>query len=289
VGQIYVPAVNWALMAACITLVLGFRSSSHLAAAYGVAVTTTMVVTTLLFYVLARERWNWHPVLVAVVAGFFLLVDLAFWGANLLKIPRGGWFPLVVGASVFTLLTTWKTGRSILAQRLQARTLPREMFLSEMERNPPLRVRGTAVFMYSNPNGTPPALLHNLKHNQVLHDRVVFLSVATEDIPYVEPADRVKVSRLGEGIFQIILRGGFMEDINIPETLSSIRQDGLEFKPMMTTYFLGRETLIATKHPGMAVWRERLFSLMARNAKPASSYFYLPPNRVVELGAQIEL
>jgi KUP system potassium uptake protein len=276
-------------MASCIALVLGFRTSSNLAAAYGVAVTTTMVVTTLLFYVVARERWRWSLPVVILVAGFFLIIDLAFWGANLLKIPSGGWFPLVVGAGVFTLLTTWKTGRRILSERLQTRTLPRAMFLREVAENPPTRVRGTAVFMYSNPEGTPPALLHNLKHNQVLHERVVFLSVLTEEVPYVGEGERIEIAPLGSGIFQVVLHVGFMENVDVPAVLATIRHDGLEFRPMTTSYFLGRETLIATRDPGMAIWRERLFAVMSRNARPASRYFCLPPNRVVELGAQIEL
>lgn len=289
IGQIYIPAVNWALMGACIALVLGFRTSSNLAAAYGVAVTTTMVVTTLLFYVVARERWRWSLRVVILVAGCYLVIDLAFWTANLIKIPHGGWFPLVVGAAVFTMLSTWKAGRQILAERLQARTLSLEMFLNEIAQNPPTRVQGTAVFMSSNPYGTPPAILHNLKHNQVLHQRVIFLSVVTEEVPYVNEKDMFEIRPLGEGIFQIVLRVGFMENLNIPETLARIRHEEIEFKPMTTSYFLGSETLIITKQSGMASWRQRLFTVMARNARPASTFFGLPANRVVELGAHIQL
>lgn len=289
IGQIYVPAVNWMLMIACIALVLGFQSSTNLAAAYGLAVTTTMVVTTLLFYVVARERWRWSLPLVLAVAGVLLAIDLSFWGANLLKIPSGGWFPLVVGIVIFTLLTTWKTGRRVLAQRLRSRTLPRELFLADVERNTIPRVPGTAVFMYGNPDGTPPALLHSLKHFGVLHETLVFLSVTTEEVPFVRDRDRVEVKHLGNGIFEVGIRSGFMEDADVPQILTTIDEEGLSFKPMTTSYFLGRETLIPTKQPGMAVWRERLFSVMSRNARPASSFFRLPPNRVVELGAQIEL
>lgn len=289
-GQIYIPGVSRMLMLACIGLVLGFRTSSNLAAAYGVAVTTTMAITSLLFYALARERWNWSLPAALLVGGSFLVIDVSFWAANLPKIPAGGWFPLAVGAVVFTLLTTWKRGRQILAQRIGARTLPRELFLRDVAANPPLRVPGTAVFMYSNPEGTPPALLHNLKHNKVLHERVVLLSVVTEETPYVPREERAVVEPLGHGIFQVVLRYGFMEDVNVPAALAAIQRDDLQFRPMETTYFLGRETLIPTRRRwGMATWRERLFSVMSRNATAASAFFRLPPNRVVELGAQIEL
>ncbi|HEX5581090.1 MAG TPA: potassium transporter Kup, partial [Gemmatimonadaceae bacterium] len=288
-GQIYIPAVNWALMAACIGLVLGFRSSTHLAAAYGVAVTTTMTITTLLFYFVARERWGWSAWRAGLLMAAFLVVDLGFWGANLLKIPHGGWFPLVVGAVVFTLLTTWKRGRLILSKRMRERTLPLSAFLESFLKHPPHRVPGTAVFMYSSASGTPPALLHNLKHNKVLHERVVFLTIRTEEVPTVPPGERARVQALGHSFWQVVLRYGFMEDVDIPAALRAIEYDGLSFPPMDTTYFLGRETLLATKRPGMALWREHLFSLMSRNARPATSFFRLPPNRVVELGAQVEL
>jgi KUP system potassium uptake protein len=288
-GQIYIPSVNWLLMIACIALVLGFRSSTNLAAAYGVAVTTTMTITTLLFYFVARERWGWGRYKAGAIAGGFLVIDLAFWGANLLKIPHGGWVPLAIGAVVFTLLTTWKRGRLVLSKRMRDRTLPLEQFVESLMRHPPHRVSGTAVFMFGSSTGTPPALLHNLKHNQVLHERVVFLTIRTEEVPAVAPEARARVESLGHGLWQVVLRYGFMEDADIPAALQALEHDSLAFPPMSTTYFLGRETLIATKHPGMAVWRERLFAIMARNARPATAYFRLPPNRVVELGAQVEL
>jgi KUP system potassium uptake protein len=288
-GQIYIPSVNWALMACCIALVLAFRTSTNLAAAYGVAVTTTMAITTLLFYFVARERWGWGAWKAGTIAGFFLVIDLAFWGANLLKIPHGGWVPLVIGAAVFTLLSTWKKGRVILSERMTERTLPRELFLEGLMRHPPHRVPGTAVFMYGSSTGTPPALLHNLKHNRVLHERVVFLTIRTEEVPTVDAAERSAVAEIGHGLWQVTLRYGFMEDADVPAALQALAHPGLAFKPMETTYFLGRETLIATKHPGMALWRERLFAVMSRNARPATTFFRLPPNRVVELGAQVEL
>jgi KUP system potassium uptake protein len=288
IGQIYIPAMNWFLMLACIGLVLGFRSSSNMAAAYGLAITMTMTVTTLLLSVVARERWGWSLPLVLTVFGLFLLMDLAFLGANLLKLVEGGWFPLVIGAAGFTLLTTWKTGRRILSERMQSRTLPRELFLGEVTERPPNRVPGTAVFMYRDRTGTPPALLHSLKHYGVLHEQIIFLSVVTEEVPYVREEERIEVTGLGTGLWEVIVHTGFMQQVDVPSVLMSLDVEGLALKPMTTSYFLGRETIIATKNPGMAVWRERLFAAMAQNARPASAFFHLPPNRVVELGAQIE-
>jgi KUP system potassium uptake protein len=288
-GQIYIPAVNMALMLACIGLVLGFRSSSNLAAAYGVAVTTTMVVTTLLLFTVERDLWKW-PILASIgFSGFFLLIDLAFFGANIIKIPHGGWFPLVIGGIVFTLMTTWKTGRKILARRLSESSLPWEFFAHDIAENPPHRVRGTAVFMYGNPSGTPPALLHSLKHYQVVHEQVVLLAIQTEEIPHIAPEERAAVDVLGHGFFRVVLRYGFMEAPDVPLALADIQEDGLDLSPGRTTFFLGRETLIASKRKGMAIWREKLFAFMSRNARTATSFFGLPPNRVVELGAQIEL
>ena len=289
IGQIYIPGVNRLLMVACIALVLGFRSSSNLAAAYGIAVTATMGITTVLFYFVARERFGWSRLQAGVPAAFFLAVDLAFFLANATKIAHGGWFPLLVGAAVFTAMTTWKTGRSILAQRLTETTLPVDLFLEDVGRSLPHRVPGTAVFMFGNPTGVPPALLHNLKHNQVLHETVVLLRVDTEEVPVVDPAGRVTVEELGHGFFRMVMRYGFMEDPDVPGALAEVEHPRLKLPPMRTTYFLGRETLIASKRPGMAIWREQLFAVMSRNARTATSFFGLPPNRVVELGAQIEL
>jgi KUP system potassium uptake protein len=288
-GQIYVPAVNWILLAACIGLVLGFRSSSAVAAAYGVAVTTTMVVTTLLMTALLRERWRWGALPVAAFALVFLAVDLAFWGANIVKVPHGGWFPLVAGAAVFTLMTTWKAGRRLLAGRMAERTLPWDFFVKEMIMAPPHRVPGTAVFMYGNPEGTPPALLHSLKHYRVLHERVALLAVETEEVPHVAREARSSVEDLGHGFFRIVLRYGFMEEPDVPAALAEVRVEGLDLSPPRTTFFLGRETLIPSPREGMASWREHLFAVMSRNARTATSFFALPPNRVVELGAQVEL
>jgi KUP system potassium uptake protein len=288
-GQIYIPSVNWLLMISCIGLTLGFQRSTNVAAAYGVAVTTTMVVTTLLLFTVERERWRWPLWATLLFTGFFLVVDLAFWGANIVKIPHGGWFPLVVGAILFALMATWKTGRAILAERLQRGTLPIDLFLEDVGGRTVQRVPGTAVFMYGNRSGTPPALLHSLKHYKVLHEKVVLLSVETQEVPHVPEAERVSLEELGHGFYRIVLAYGFMEDPCVPDALAAVRADGLELRPGQISYFLGRETLIPSKNPGMAPWREHLFAVMSRNARTATSFFGLPPNRVVELGAQIEI
>ncbi|HEX6629772.1 MAG TPA: potassium transporter Kup [Gemmatimonadaceae bacterium] len=290
-GQIYIPGINWALMLACIGLVIGFGSSTNLAAAYGVAVTTDMLFATILLSIVARQRWHWGLGRVVALISMFLVIDLAFWGANIVKIPAGGWFPLVVAAVVFTLMTTWKRGRQILAQRLHDQVLPRTVFLENLRRHAPPRVPGTAIYMYGNRSGTPPALLHSLKHFGVLHERVVFLAAETEEVPYLDPDERTTIEELGEGVYQIVLHYGFMEDVDVPAALAELHRDGrMHFEPMKTSYFLGRETIIAARHrAGMQIWREKLFGVMARNARSATSFFRLPANRVVELGAQIEL
>ncbi|MBA2339944.1 MAG: potassium transporter Kup [Pyrinomonadaceae bacterium] len=288
-GQIYIPALNWALMIGCIAIVIGFRTSSNLAAAYGIAVTSTMVITTILLFVVEHEKWGWSLPVALLLSGFFLVIDLAFFGANVIKIPHGGWFPLVVGAAIFTLMTTWKKGRRVLAERLLSRAHPISEFLRDIAKNPPARVPGTAVFMNGTASGTPPALMHNLEHNKVLHERVVLLTVKTKQTPHVEPEDRVQVESLGHEFYRMIINYGFMEDPDIPEVLENLKPPDPVFNPMDTTYFLGRETVIASKHPGMMIWREKMFALMSRNASTATAYFCLPPNRVVELGSQVEI
>lgn len=289
IGQIYVPSVNWALMAATISLVLGFKNSDSLAAAYGVAVTTDMVFATGLFFFLTRGLWKWSVAAALPLAGFFLVVDLAFWSANIVKVPQGGWFPLAVGAVVFTLMTTWKRGREILYSRLQEQVLPLDLFLADLERNPPVRVKGSAVYMTGNPEGVPVALLHNLKHYHVLHEKVVFLTVVNEEVPFVRPESRLRVEEVGFGIHRILARCGFMETPGVLELLKAAARFGLHFDMMETSFFLGRETLIPSNRPGMARWRRRLFALMSRNANPATAFFGIPVNRVVELGAQVEI
>jgi KUP system potassium uptake protein len=287
IGQIYIPSVNWALMICTIALVLGFQSSSNLAAAYGVAVTTTMAITTILMAVVARENWKWPLAGAVALAAVFLFPDLAFFGANIVKVPHGGWFPLVAAGGVFTLMTTWRKGREILDRRLREEILPIELFLKDAPKIP--RVQGTAIYMSRTSDGVPPSLLHNLKHNKVLHKLIVFLTVETQERPRVSRRERLDVTDLGHGIFRVVARYGFMEDADVPELLTRVDQPGLSFPPGDTSFFLGKETIFATKRPGMAMWRERLFAFMSRNARSATLFFNLPPNRVVELGAQIEI
>jgi KUP system potassium uptake protein len=288
-GQIYVPQVNWALMVSTIAIVIGFGSSTALAAAYGIAVTLTMVITAVLLHVVAVERWRWPLPAALLVTGVFLSIDLAFFGANALKIAHGGWLPLVIGWGIFTLMTTWKTGRRIVAERLTARATPLETFIASVAAQPPARVPGTAVFMTAQPQGTPAALVHNLRHNKVLHQHVVILMVSTRPIPHVADTDRYKLREMGGGVFELTLYYGFMEDPDVPAALLGAREHGLTFDDSDVTFFLGRETLIATNTPGMALWRERLFVIIARNAVRATAFFRLPPERVVELGVQVEL
>ncbi len=289
-GQIYIPAINWALMVGCIAIVLGFQTSSNLAAAYGVAVTSTMVITTILFYVVARQRWGWSLLVAGALAAFFLVIDLSFFGANIIKVAHGGWFPLLLAAAVFVVMTTWKKGRRILNERIQTEAEPLDEFLQHVMRNPPHRVSGTAVFMNGNATRTPAALLHNLEHNKVLHERVVFLTVKTKLIPYVPATERVEVETIGNGFYRLRVFYGFMEDPDIPKVLDSLNIPGLSWEPQQTTYFLGRETIMASRRrPDMALWREKIFALISKNATSATAYFCLPPDRVVELGSQIEI
>ena len=288
-GQVYVPQVNWFLAIATICIVIGFESSSALAAAYGIAVSGTMVITALLLHVVATERWGWPRWATFSVTAIFLTVDLAFFGANLIKVMQGGWLPLVIGAVIFTMMTTWKTGRRLVAERLTARATPVDVFMSSLKALAPARVRGTAVFMTAQPTGTPPALVHNLRYNKVLHDHVVILTVSTASRPYVPPKDQVAVEPLGQGIYNVRLQYGFMQDPDVPGALMGAIKLGLELDPGDVTFFLGRETIIVAKRQGMAVWRERLFVLMARNAVRATAFFRLPPERVVELGVQVEM
>jgi KUP system potassium uptake protein len=288
-GQVYLPTINWVLMLTCIGLVIGFRSSANLAAAYGVAVTATMVITALLFGLYARDRLGWSNGRIGAVVGGFLVLDLAFFGANILKIPRGGWFPLASGLVVFTLLTTWKTGRALLYERTGRGRQPLARVLASLSRHDAPRVPGTAVFMTPNPGEVPPAFLANLRHNHVLHEDVVFLSVRTEDVPHVLAAERDEAADLGNGFHQVTLHYGFMDEPDIPEALEAMLDDTVSFDPMYTTYFLARESVQVTELPGMQQWRERLFLLLHRNATSAASYFRLPPDRSVEIGVSVEL
>jgi len=289
IGQIYVPSVSWLLMASTLGLVLAFRSSSRLAAAYGVAVTTTMLITTLLAFVVAYRRWKWPLWAAVAVTALFLFVDLAFFGANMVKIRQGGWVPLAVGALVYTLMTTWRKGRDILVERLEEHALPFEKLVAGVEPGKPPRVPGTAIFMSRYAGLTPPALMHNLKFNHVLHERVVVLNVVTEEIPQVPAEKRVEIQDLGNDFYQVTARFGFMDYPGVPEMLDGLRAQGLELDPERTVFFLGRETLIASKRPGMAIWRDKLFAAMSRNSLRPTDFFRIPANRVVELGVQVEL
>ncbi len=287
-GQIYIPFVNWALMIGIALLVLGFQNSSNLAAAYGIAVTGTFAIDTILVCIVMRVRWDLS--LRATLAGMliFLSIDLAFFGANAVKIPDGGWFPLVVAGLIFTLLVTWKRGREMVLRRLRETALPLAPFVADLLEYPPLRVPGTAVFMTADAKGVPSALLHNLKHNKVLHERVVILNIRYAEIPYVPADDRLEMTKLAESFFHVVVRYGFMDDIDIPKAMSEC-PCGMEFDLMDTTFFFSRENLIPTRGEGMMVWREHLFATMARNAASPMTFFRIPANRVVELGTQLEI
>jgi KUP system potassium uptake protein len=289
-GQVYVSRVNWALMVATVMIVIGFRSSGAIAAAYGIAVTLTMIITVLLLYVVMTERWGWPAPAAGLLMGVFLTIDVAFFGANALKILDGGWLPLAVALALFTVMTTWKTGRQVVAERLADRTIPLTEFFKLVDTMHPARVAGTAVYMTAQTSGMPPALVHNLQYNKVLHERVVILNVVTVEQPHCQEEDRFTVDELGQGLFNVRLRYGFMEDPHVPRTLmAAARAMGLKFDFQDVVYFLGRQTLLVTNRQGMAIWREKLFVLMSRNAERATAYFRLPIERVVELGVQVEM
>ena len=288
-GQIYIPEINWLLLVACLVLVFAFQSSSALAAAYGISVTGTMMISSILFYHVATGRWGWRRGTAAALVGFFLCIDVPLFSANLEKLGQGGWFPLAIGLVVFTIMTTWRRGRSELAEKFKEGTLPDELFLEDIKANPPTRVRGTAVFMTSTAKGMPPVLLHHLKHNKVLHQQMVLLSIQNEQVPMVDLRKNFEVSELGQGFFRVKARYGFMQTPNVPRLLARCAEDGLAIDPGDTSYYLGRESLLVSGRSRMARWRKALFSFLSRNSRPATAFFHLPPNRVVELGAQIEL
>jgi KUP system potassium uptake protein len=287
-GQIYIPVVNWALMVMVIVLVLSFQTSSNLAAAYGIAVTGAMLIDTCLLAVVLFVLWQWNRIAAGALVAIFFLVDLAYFAANLTKVPDGGWFPLLIGFIAFTLLTTWAKGRQLMLNRLQESAIPVAVFVKSAI-NSASRVPGTAVFMTSASDGVPHALLHNLKHNKVLHERVLLLTVRIEDVPYVGDGRRTSLEDLGQGFYRMIIRYGFMEDPDVPAALANATDCGPVFKMMDTSFFLARQTLIASSKPGMAIWREKLFAWMLRNAESAMEFFKLPTNRVVELGSQVEI
>ena len=287
-GQIYIPIINWALMVMVILLVLTFGSSSNLAGAYGIAVVGAMLIDSVLISVVLRQMWNWNRFAVAALLALFFTVDFSYLSANLLKIPAGGWFPLLVGAIAFTFLTTWAKGRQLMISRMNEASLPMEIFIKSAAPSA-ARVPGTAVFMTSSSSGVPHALLHNHKHNKVLHERVILLTVRIEDVPYVAEQKRLETKDYGSGFYRVVLRYGFMEEIDVPAALAQLKDIGTQCRMMDTSFFLARQTLLASSRPGMAIWREKLFAWMLRNAESAMEFFKLPTNRVVELGSQVEI
>jgi KUP system potassium uptake protein len=288
-GQIYLPQMNWWLMLCCVGLVIGFGSSSRLAAAYGIAVTATMVVTTILLYRVVQKRWDWSKRRALFVCGSFLILELAFLGANALKIPEGGWFPLVAGALIFAVMTTWQTGRRHVSADLETRALPIEFFLQSLDIEKPVRVPGTAVFMSGNPHGTPLALLHNIKHNRIVHERVILLNMFTADEPHVPADKRVTVEELRGGFYRVIGRFGFMQEPLVADVIAAARTQGLDIDPEKSTFFLSHLNIMPTGKTKMYHWRKRLYAFLSRNAQPANMFYGLPANRVVELGMHLEV
>jgi KUP system potassium uptake protein len=289
-GQIYIPAINWILMIATLFLVLGFRSSNHLAAAYGVAVSLTMVITTVLAYNVARERWKWGFFSILMVTLAFLTVDLSFFGANIFRIAEGGWVPLLVGGMFFSLMSTWEKGRFIVREHLGKNMMPLDVFVGKLKEKPPLRVPGTAIFMSGSQGGTPPMLQRHLELNQALHEKVILLTVLIEDVPRVWPSRRLELTERDQGLSQVLIHFGFMENPDVPKALEKGRSAGLKFDFDTVTYYVGSQTLIPTvEKPGMAIWRERIFAFMARNSAHPADFFGLPPERVIEFGIRVEL
>lgn len=288
VGQVYIPAVNWMLLAMVLLLVVTFKASSNLASAYGIAVTGTMLITTLMLAFLVFDVWKWNRLAGGAMIAVFFIVDAAYFASNITKVPDGGWFPLVVAAVSFTVLTTWARGRRLLRQRLEEVSLPLPVFIKSAASSAH-RIKGTSVFLSASRDSIPSALLHNLKHNQVLHERVLILTVQIEDVPHVEPRGRIATEDMGKGFYRIVLHYGFMDDVDIPAALALLKGCGGDFQPMATSFFLGRQKVIPSKRPGMAVWREQLFAWMTRTSESAMDFFKLPTNRVIELGTQIEI
>lgn len=289
IGQIYVPQVNWLLMIATIFLVVEFRTSDKLAAAYGVAVTSTMLITTLLFYVIARRKWGWNRFAAGSLFVIFFITDLAFFGANMSKIMHGAWFPLVVGGAIFTLMITWQRGRQLLYEQLRKEALTLEDFIQSLSLQSVERVRGQAIFLSGNPGIIPRALLHNLKHNKILHSEIIFLNISTEEVPRIPLGEKLQFEKLGSGFYKVIARYGFMEEPNIVKILALIREKGVDFKPNQISYFLGREMVLPKEKSKMSKWRTKLFAFLSHNAFAFTAYYDIPPNQVVELGSQIRL
>jgi KUP system potassium uptake protein len=289
IGQIYLPWINRALLVLILGAVIGFRSSDNLAAAYGIAVTGTMVITTCLALIVARRQWGWSRTLVVLAGAVFLIIDISFFAANAVKIEHGGWFPLVLGLVVFVVMTTWRRGRDLVIRELKQSGLALEPFIASVIAHPPLRVPGTAIFLTANVNAVPNALLHNLKHNKVLHERNVLMTVETLEVPIAEYGERTEIIALGHEFYRVVIRFGFAEDPNIPTALDRCEAKGLGFDMMDTTFFISRETVVATDRAGMPLWRDKLFAFLARNASSATAFFRIPGNRLIELGTQVEI
>lgn len=289
IGQIYMPAVNWLQLAVVLLAVIGFGSSENLAAAYGIAVTATMLATTILTFFVIRYRWKMNLLLCWAATGFFLLIDITFFSANALKLFHGGWFPLMLGAVLFTLMLTWKRGRSLVFQNLQNHAVPLEDFLKSLFLSPPARVPGTSLFLRGASDGVPHAMLHNLSHNKVLHERVVFLTVDVADEPWVPVTSRIEIVPLGHECYQLNVHYGFKDQPDIPQVLGMCAEHGLPFEMMETSFFIARQTVISMPGAGMMLWREHVFAAMSRNARDAADYFRIPTNRVIELGTQVAI
>ena len=288
-GQVYMPAINWLQLVAVLLAVIGFGSSDNLAAAYGIAVTATMLATTVLTFFVIRYLWKMNLALCLLATGFFFAIDLAFFSANALKLLHGGWFPLTLGALLFTVMVTWKRGRALVFRNLQKHAIPLEAFLESLFVSPPERVAGTAIFLRAESDGVPHAMLHNLSHNKVLHQRVIFLTARIASQPWVPLDEQVEVQPLGHQCFQVYVRLGFKDEPDIPAALAQCARFGLEFNMMETSFFIARQTVISTPGEGMMPWREHLFVAMSRNARDAADYYRIPTNRVIELGTQVEI
>jgi KUP system potassium uptake protein len=288
-GQVYIPEINWLLMIATLGLVFGFKTSANLAAAYGMAVTTTMVITTLLAYFVAREQWKWSIARAGTITATFLAIDLTFLGANVIKIEHGGWFPLAVATVIYAVMSTWHEGRQFVAKSLTAAEVPLDGFFAELAAKPPVRVAGTAVFMTARPQGAPPILVHHLKHNKVLHQQVVLLSVSILDVPSVSGEQEIEVHRLPHGFYRVIARFGFMQTPDVVKAMHAARRQGLDWNEEDTTFYLAHLTLFASDRIGMSIWRDKLFIFLSRNARRATNFFQIPADRVVEIGIQLEM
>jgi KUP system potassium uptake protein len=289
IGQIYIPFINWTLYILVVLLVIGFQTSSNMAAAYGIAVTGTMVITTLLAYFVTRKRWGWSQPLALLVATPLLIIDLTFFSSNLLKLTDGGWFPLMVGLIFYTFMSTWRRGRYLLAQRMRELSQPIDVFIAHVKKEKPQTVPGIALFMTSDPEGAPPALVHNLRHNRILHKDIVLVTIQTKDVPNISPDERVRVDHLTDNLYRIVAFYGFMEAPTIQEILNGAASKGYDFAINEITFFLGRETILPSARPGMPIWRESIFAFMSRNAERATAFFKIPPDQVIEVGLQIEI